>query len=572
MADTEKPVDTPESNNEAEKTEETKKVFKKVPKPDENAFKAKVEEINGEIKKLNDQVAELRKQIDEASNQRSGQQGVLNEARSLMNQLKAERQAARDALNAVLDARNAARAALDKAVAQNKAMKGEMKYTSLEEIEAAIARLQRQQNTTSMSLNEEKKLIKEMEALQSSKKLVAQFAEAQAGVSGQREAANSFNAAIAERQAAVKAAADRVQEQWQVLEGMSKDTDSVKSAVPALIEQRNALRKLIDEQYDRLRAARAEHKAANDEWYGWQREQRRLKAEKRRAEQEAKKAEYEARKAAAEAELAAQVPYEEEMALCDVVAKYLEGLLGPPQPKAGAAAAAAAGPAELEGMRALRRDSLDAGPMLGGGKKGKKGKKRNKDPEKKAAGLTHTVDSLASFGLLGVDPPATKAAVPAALEAVRAKKLWYSEQPRGAVEAAAAAAAAQEEQGGEAAVAEGADSEAAASPKGGKKGGGNGKGKKKEAFRMAEDLFPTLPGAKDVAAASPAALPSGSAAAVALAPRPERPAAPPADLGDEEEGAEAGEEEEGEDDAGEQAGTEEEEEEEAPADEEEEES
>ncbi|CAM9376127.1 unnamed protein product [Heterosigma akashiwo] len=324
MADTEKPVDTPESNNEAEKTEETKKVFKKVPKPDENAFKAKVEEINGEIKKLNDQVAELRKQIDEASNQRSGQQGVLNEARSLMNQLKAERQAARDALNAVLDARNAARAALDKAVAQNKAMKGEMKYTSLEEIEAAIARLQRQQNTTSMSLNEEKKLIKEMEALQSSKKLVAQFAEAQAGVSGQREAANSFNAAIAERQAAVKAAADRVQEQWQVLEGMSKDTDSVKSAVPALIEQRNALRKLIDEQYDRLRAARAEHKvgvcvcvggeggaAANDEWYGWQREQRRVKAEKRRAEQEAKKAEYEARKAAAEAELAAQVPHEE---------------------------------------------------------------------------------------------------------------------------------------------------------------------------------------------------------------------------------------------------------------------
>jgi len=515
MSEAEKSVaDSPEVDSKTQE-EPAKKVFKKVPKPDEAAFKAKVDEINAEIKRLNDQVAEIRNKIDEASNQRSGQQGVLNEARTIMQQLKAERQGVKDEMQAIINARNAARDVLDKAMAQNRQMRSELKYTSIDEINAAITRLERQQNTTSMSLSEEKKLIKEMEALKQSKKMVAQYSEQSGSLASSRETANSFNASINEKQAEIKEINERIQAQWKVLESMGKDNDEHKNAVPALIEERNAIRGQIDEQYDALRALRAEHKAANDEYYGYLREQKRLRAEKKKAEYEARQAEIKARQAALEAEEAAKIPYEEEMALCDFLVKYLEDNFVN-KDKDGEDAPQTNGPGqpsqlESDGMvlKALKRDDDDGfGIMLGGGggkKKGKKGKKGKK--KKESEGITHALDTLESFSMLSLDPPVVKSTVPASIEAIKAKKKWYSEQPRGSVPRAGKS----EE-----------DTE--------KKPAANGKKKnqKKQDFNaMEEELFPSLPGAKPVEA--PVMPAEGeSAAAIALAPAPERPIAPPA--------------------------------------------
>ena len=45
-----------------------------------------------------------------------------------------------------------------------------MKFRSIEEIDAEISRLNKAQSTTSMSLSEEKKLVKEIEVLRQQKK------------------------------------------------------------------------------------------------------------------------------------------------------------------------------------------------------------------------------------------------------------------------------------------------------------------------------------------------------------------------------------------------------------------
>merc|ERR1712125_314112 len=56
-----------------------------------------------------------------------------------------------------------------------KAAKQSVKFTNIVDIDDEIKKLQKRQETTSMSLTEEKRLIKEMDALQASKKLVAQL-------------------------------------------------------------------------------------------------------------------------------------------------------------------------------------------------------------------------------------------------------------------------------------------------------------------------------------------------------------------------------------------------------------
>ena len=90
-----------------------------------------------------------------------------------MNTLKAKK-------NALIEEKKKLRAQLDQAKNQTdkiskekKDARSNVKYNSVDEIDAAIKKLQHKQETTSMSLNEEKKIIKEIDALQNSKKFVA---------------------------------------------------------------------------------------------------------------------------------------------------------------------------------------------------------------------------------------------------------------------------------------------------------------------------------------------------------------------------------------------------------------
>ena len=72
----------------------------------------------------------------------------------------------------LIDEKRAIRAQLDmlkaqgdKLVKDKKDAKSSIRFNSVEEIDAEIKKLQRRQETTSMSLTDEKKLIKELDAL-----------------------------------------------------------------------------------------------------------------------------------------------------------------------------------------------------------------------------------------------------------------------------------------------------------------------------------------------------------------------------------------------------------------------
>ena len=66
--------------------------------------------------------------------------------------------------------------------------------------------------------------------------------------------------------------------------------------------------------------------------------------------------------------------------------------------------------------------------------KGKGKKKRNRNKDKAVAGpFTLNVDTFEQFGLLKLNPPTSVDQVAQSVEDLKAKKKWFSEQPRGSV-------------------------------------------------------------------------------------------------------------------------------------------
>merc|ERR1712176_181926 len=91
----------------------------------------------------------------------------------------------------LIDEKRAIRAQLDvlrqvgdKLVKDKKDAKSSVRFNSVAEIEAEIKKLQKRQDTTSMSLTEEKKLIKEMDALMNSKDKVKDMKSKDASLDG----------------------------------------------------------------------------------------------------------------------------------------------------------------------------------------------------------------------------------------------------------------------------------------------------------------------------------------------------------------------------------------------------
>eukprot|EP00611_Tribonema_gayanum_P019530 TRINITY_DN3399_c0_g1_i5.p1 TRINITY_DN3399_c0_g1~~TRINITY_DN3399_c0_g1_i5.p1 ORF type:complete len:237 (+),score=115.53 TRINITY_DN3399_c0_g1_i5:58-768(+) len=165
----------PENSMTVLEATERLKVLAKITRPSMDEHQAKVGAIGEEIRALKDKVEDIRRQMDEAQQARAGSRTEWSEARSVLTQLKAERDAARAALDAVKADRVAAREKMEGLSAKKRAMQAESKHSSIEEVDEAIRKLENRQQTVSMSLPEEKKLLKEIQALKDSKKVVSQL-------------------------------------------------------------------------------------------------------------------------------------------------------------------------------------------------------------------------------------------------------------------------------------------------------------------------------------------------------------------------------------------------------------
>ena len=280
----------------------------KCDRPNKEEFEAKVQTLESEIHELNDKLAKIDGNITTTKASSGGQMDELQVARDQMKVLRTRKDGIMRERQEILDQRNAAKESLDKKITSGRALRAELKYNSLEEIEKQIAELEHRQQMTSMTLQAEKKLLKEIDTLKQSKKAVAQLSSQQEAISGERQASQDINATLTEKSKELDAVKKEIEDQKAVLESLNGENSERKSALPSLFKEKDGVRSEKQAKVEEIKALRADYRKAENDFRNYQREVRKQRAESRKAEDDARKIETEKKKKEWEEEEAKKIP------------------------------------------------------------------------------------------------------------------------------------------------------------------------------------------------------------------------------------------------------------------------
>merc|ERR1712050_365900 len=178
---------------------------------------------------------------------------------------------------------------------------------------------------------QEKELLKEIQELKRSRPKVAKVHELKANIDMDdkgkglkeqlKETGEQMSYVFQERQ--------KISEQ---LKALNEERNSKMGDLPDLIKERDELSKEIQEKIKEKGVIRAERKAADDAYYQYKMEVRRLKQDRAQLERAQRQQEYEERKRAREADKLDEQPYIQEIALveqCMAFCKSLTQAKGP---------------------------------------------------------------------------------------------------------------------------------------------------------------------------------------------------------------------------------------------------
>lgn len=142
---------------------------------------------------------------------------------------------------------------VDAATDASKSAKGQLKFRTTQEIDAEIARLEREQSTTSMTLAAEKKLIKDLGLLRGQKQQLAALGQNADQMKSDKEERARIGAALKAKRDEITACLTRLNAQRDAIEKLANKDGGPKSKIPGLIEERKALSEKKKEAVGRIR-------------------------------------------------------------------------------------------------------------------------------------------------------------------------------------------------------------------------------------------------------------------------------------------------------------------------------
>ncbi|CAB9526023.1 expressed unknown protein [Seminavis robusta] len=488
-------------NNKNNKKDETpieelydlSKPIPRVPKPSKEDHEKELAELTAALDKLKEDRQKVQKEIDAAldKNKTTG-----------LGKEKEELQKLRSAKNALIEEKKAIRSKLDQFKSQadriakdRKDARSSVKFTSVADIDKELSKLQRRQETTSMSLPEEKKLLKEMDALRKSKEIVASLQSAEGDMDNVKEQRKTIQALLQQKDKEIDAIQQKVEAQQQVIKSMSDKDGEKRTTLQSHFAKRDEFRNAFNEKLKEKDALRADFREKNNVWYNYQRAVRAQKKIQYEEDKKKRDEEHQAYLKKVEEEELKKVPYEAEQALCDYLADYLtttylqDKNAAKQEDKKEDVVAVKDDP--FAGFKPVSKKNAEEDEYFGKGKGKKKRDRGNKNQDKKGSGpFTLSVDTFEQFGLIGLNPPTTLEMVEPTVTKLREKKEWYSKQPRGSVPTAMEIRKANE-RAAEKIRQQGKGADSNNNSNSNKKGNNNNN---KKGFDLADDFAP-LPGA-----------------------------------------------------------------------------
>jgi hypothetical protein len=322
-------------------------------------------------------------------------------------------------------------------------MKSSLKFTTVDAIDDAIAKLEYRLEHNSLSLNEEKKVLEDIKKLRQSRGSIGTYTQKLDQLEQDDSSRGSMVGnikAFDDQLNAIKKEEDQLREKLTAIRAKESNEGS---DIGSLISERDECREVCKQAYEKIKEIRAEHdkewaafKETDAAWRVQQAEDRKARNEERAAEKAARDAE----RAARYAEMAPE-PYDKEVTVCEQLTAYLSKFAS--STSTGPEKAEKKEVVPLEGMKPFEKkkeneeDSWMLGKAAAAGGGGGKKKGGNKGAAAfggtTGAGtvstseqkLTHSLDIIEAFSLLKLELPTTASKAAPLLAIVGDKKDHY---------------------------------------------------------------------------------------------------------------------------------------------------
>lgn len=402
-------------------------------KPDEEAYKINLAQAEKEHTAAQEKLNQIKAKLDNAkpNNQDSPTVKKQQELRAELSSIRQKQSGFKSSRSSTQEKINAIESTLKARIAEQNNSRGKMAFKNVEEIDREIARLEKQVDSGTLRLVDERKALTDISNMRKQRKGFAGLEESQKGI-------NDLKAQIAELRKTLdnpeaKALSDKYSEIQKELDAIKAEQDSVYKNLNALRDERTKLRNdqqakyvAIKELKDTYYKSRRAYKEYEDE--AWRQRRERQKAERDAFEREKRK-----KVADKKLEEASAPAYADEILTAQGLIRHFDpaynfASLGLDDKKEGEGSNFRAGVGRtvddsgLKGMKVVRKDEEDyfAGT---GGKKGKKGKKGGAAAAAgaEAGKFNMNIGIIEDFAKVKIDPPMNQSDVPAAVEKLAAK-------------------------------------------------------------------------------------------------------------------------------------------------------
>ena len=326
-------------------------------------------------------------------------------------------------------------------IAEQKAARSNVKFKSAEEVDREIARLEKQVDSGTMKIVDEKKALADMSNLRKQKKSFASFEESQKGIDEIKAQISELKKSMDNPEA--KALSERYNALQKELDGLRADQDSSYKNINALRDERSKLHAEQQKTYQAIREVKDKYFQSRNAYRDYQGELRKQRADREKTERDAANKERRKQIATEKLEEASSPAYLDEILTAEGLIRYFDpstpqeqkALKGP----SGFAAEAqrTVDTSSIKGTALSKKEDRDDTYFMGGGggKKGKKGRKGNigspapSTPSEGKFNISPGV--IGELSKIGIDAPARQADVSDVLDKLKSKVTqWKADQDK----------------------------------------------------------------------------------------------------------------------------------------------
>jgi uncharacterized coiled-coil DUF342 family protein len=318
-------------------------------------------------------------------------------------------------------------------IEQQKEARKKVDFRSVDEINTKIDRLQKDVDTGTMKLVDEKKALAEISNLNRIKKNFGSFQAADDAITDLKKQISELKKsrddpeqkALSERYTQIQKQLDEIKAKHdEAYQNRNHLKEEQTAAWNEKQEKFQALKSIRDKYYDAKRAAKA-----------YEREAAKQRAERRKAERDAWEAGKRKEIANRKLEEASAPAYQDQIYTAESILRFLDPSLVEAKQETGPSKFAAAAERTVDasgfkGMKVVKRDETEDYFVGGGGKKKGKGKgsRKTEAPTGPVQLNPRLIEDCAS---MGIDPPMSAADYPAVTEKVQEKlTFWKKDQKR----------------------------------------------------------------------------------------------------------------------------------------------